>query len=371
MSTSSDMPWSLPVGQSYPPCEEDEAEQPVEEHKEAVKFVRVDTKHADVTIPRRTRTMDKINIEIEGKQYNLNVPHGEQGNTVRFFLAKKEDRKYLKAEKAQKEAEKAKAEQAAAKENRDESTNERENFDYHLDEVRFTRVDSKHADVTIPRRARTMQQIVIEVDGVEKELTVPKGEQGNTIRYLIVAQDTKKAGTPMCGFMSNIPWTQSDDSLVGNDKTMLKDLRSILTDEDSYGEDSTIFSDGSTVYSMFALKTDKTEEEITEENHDEFEDEFGDVNESRNFNEEVDEKESEMGGHDGESLILEPVSIVRVDTKHADVTIPQRVRTLDVMSIEQDGIKYKVKVPKGEQGKTVRYNLKQKSSTCGFSLCFG
>lgn len=354
------MPWTMPVGQSYPPLEEDEAEQPVEEIKEAVKFVRVDTKHADVTIPRRTRTMDKINIEIEGKQYNLNVPHGEQGNTVRFFLAKKEDRKYLKAEKAEKEAEKAKAEQAAAKENRDEFTNERENSDADLDEVRFTRVDSKHADVTIPRRARTMQQIVIELDGVEKELIVPKGEQGNTVRYLIVAQDKKTTDTPMCGFMSNLPWVESNDSLVGNDETMLNNLRSILTDEDSYEEDSTVFSDGSTVYSIFALKTDKTEEEITEENHDDFEDEFGDARDSC---EEVNENES---------FLLEPVSIVRVDTKHADVTIPQRVRTLDVMSIEQDGIKYKVKVPKGEQGKTVRYNLKQKSSsTCGFSLCFG
>lgn len=366
------MPWSLPVGQSYPPLEEDEAEQPVEELKDAVKFVRVDTKHADVTIPRRTRTMDKINIEIEGKQYNLNVPHGEQGNTVRFFLAKKEDRKYLKAEKAEKEAEKAKAEQAAAKENRDEFTNERETSDADLDEVRFTRVDSKHADVTIPRRARTMQQIVIELDGVEKELTVPKGEQGNTVRYLIVAQDKKTTDTPMCGFMSNLPWVESNDSLVGNDETMLNNLRSILTDEDSYEEDSTVVSDGSTVYSIFALKTEKTEEEVTEENHDDFEDEFGGVNESRDSREDVNENESGIDVNDEENLLLEPVSIVRVDTKHADVTIPQRVRTLDVMSIEQDGIKYKVKVPKGEQGKTVRYNLKQKSSsTCGFSLCFG
>ena len=181
------------------------------------------------------------------------------------------------------------------------------------DQFNIERVDTMHADITIPLSAKSGEWFTVDHDGQDRQIMIPAGGyQGQSIRVKMIKNKEEELSTgAFCG---------CDSVTIGN---------AMLLDEND--ENATTKTDG----------------------------------EDKQF-ETADEKEEETEE--------DQFNIERVDTMHADITIPLSAKSGEWFTVDHDGQDRQIMIPAGGyQGQSIRVkmikNKEEELSTGAFCGC--
>ncbi len=157
---------------------------------DSIHVTRVDTLHADIEVPAEYgKCGETVSVLHDGDHKQIKIPENVQGQSFRVKMIKK-------PKEESSEGMFACGYPAVMEDEGLVDDRNVENFTY--DDLPCKRVDTLHADIQVPTSAKPGDILTVSHDGEKKQIKVPHGTSGKSIRVKMTKPETQVSTGFLC-----------------------------------------------------------------------------------------------------------------------------------------------------------------------------
>mmetsp|Transcript_32983 Transcript_32983/g.49827 ORF Transcript_32983/g.49827 Transcript_32983/m.49827 type:complete len:309 (-) Transcript_32983:210-1136(-) len=227
-------------------------------------------------------------------------------------------------------------------EGRDEATKSDE------ESIQIERVDSMHVDIDIPHSIESGEMISIEHKGEKKEIKVPKGTKGKSIRVRMTKSDRSDSSDLLEAF-TEVLFPKQWES-YGNEKIKFEGLPCTPIDDDHVDID---IPESAKAGDLISVKHAGVMKKVTVPPES-----MGKtitVRMTQDFLSSVLFPEDRTAP---EPVKFHNVSYKKIDDDHVEIEVPESAESGDIVTVDVEGDVKKVKIPQGFEGNTFTVTMR-------------